>query len=770
MFTPQLTVQTAFLEQKKLGFMNALNTGTAAQDNLGSFYTIGDTFLLSPSTVNTFGLAVNRTAVQRPRVPAFDVADVGIKAYSYLEDVFFIGGLGFSLQSGTTNQTQYFTNVYSMTDALSMVRGPHQISLGGSLAHWRIRTRGNVRSVPLFSFAVTAGDPLSTGLPESDFLLGKFASMRQSAQSGVWVHQWYSGIHAQDTWRVTPRFTVNAGLRWEPFFPQQQMDGHIYNFDYGRMLRGEKSKVFENALPGFTYPGGPAFPNGNAGMEKNWKALTPRVGFGWDPSGDGRMSIRASYGRSYSFVNGQFHFNTNIAPPFGNDTIVRPTGKATFEDPWADFLGGPGFAPGKSIFPYDNSVANKQIGFAPDGLFVSLPTDIKTTTVHSWNLTVQREMPAGIFLSLQYTGTGTRHIWHTWPTNPALYIPGTGASTGGCMIPDGLGGTKSLLVAQGAVSSLAAARTSNTACSTTTNTDFRRILKLTRNADVAPYVAALGNYDDGGTGDYHGLVVNVRRQATRNLNLNGNYTWSHCITDPGGLTGMPNVNAGNTFLSVNGKEPATPSTAFFDASGNFLPGVTSLIATNSHREWSRSNCGSDRRQRINTTAVVATPAFGNTVLRMIATGWRVSSIYRWSTGSYLSVAGGGDIARIGGSTAGQTAIQLQPDVYASGKPHGPRAQCLNPSTGAFIAPETGFLSPNHGRSNIVGPSTWQWDASLARTFEIREGQRVEARVEAYNVTNSFSPGNPSTTIGANFGLINTAGSSRDMQFALKYIF
>ena len=141
------------------------------------------------------------------------------------------------------------------------------------------------------------------------------------------------------------------------------------------------------------------------------------------------------------------------------------------------------------------------------------------------------------------------------------------------MIPDGRGGTQSLLVAAGTVSSLALARTSTAQCSTTANTNFRRILSLT-NANVGTYAARLDTYEAGNNAEYSGLVVNVRRQATRNLNINANYTWSHCVNDINqGLLGMPNVDTGNTYVSVNGKDPGTPSTAFFDQNGNWLPGI-----------------------------------------------------------------------------------------------------------------------------------------------------------------------------------------------------
>jgi hypothetical protein len=339
------------------------------------------------------------------------------------------------------------------------------------------------------------------------------------------------------------------------------------------------------------------------------------------------------------------------------------------------------------------------------------------------------------------------------------------------MIPDGKGGTQSLLVAAGTVTTLAAARTSNSACSSTANTNFRRILSLT-NANVGTYAASLDTYEAGNNANYNGLVVSVRRQASKNLTVSANYTWSHCINDiNAGLVGMPNVDTGNTFTSINGKDPATPSTAFFDLNGNFLPGVTSLTAAPVHRDWNGANCGIDQRQRFANTLIAQVPRFNNSLVRKVLTGWSLGSIYTWNTGSYLSVTSGGDTALIGGSTGGQTAVQISPDVYSPGKPTGPRAQYLAPVANVFVAAANGTLAPNHGRLNIVGPSVWNWDASLTRNFQIGESRRIQARVEAYNVTNSFRPTNPSTTLtGGTYGQLNGARASRDMQFALKYVF
>src|SRR5262249_37572703 len=114
------------------------------------------------------------------------------------------------------------------------------------------------------------------------------------------------------------------------------------------------------------------------------------------------------------------------------------------------------------------------------------------------------------------------------------------------------------------------------------------------------------------------------------------------------------------------------------------------------------------------------------------------------------------------------------------RPSGPRAQYLKtPVTSVFVAAPSGTLSPNHGRNNIVGPSFWQWDASISRTFQVTEGQRIQARIEAFNVTNSFRAMNPSTTItsstcgqltGAQLPSAGSTGTNRDVQISLKYLF
>jgi hypothetical protein len=101
---------------------------------------------------------------------------------------------------------------------------------------------------------------------------------------------------------------------------------------------------------------------------------------------------------------------------------------------------------------------------------------------------------------------------------------------------------------------------------------------------------------------------------------------------------------------------------------------------------------------------------------------------------------------------------------------------LNPA--AFAAPALGTAG-NVGANSLFGPRYWEWDQAISRQFQIREGQKLDVRVEAFNITNSFRPGNPGTSFGSStFGVITTDATppaattapARVLQLAMKYIF
>ena len=192
------------------------------------------------------------------------------------------------------------------------------------------------------------------------------------------------------------------------------MNGAVYQFDMARFQAGTKSTVFPNAPAGLYFPGDPGFPS-QAGMLTDWNNFGPRVGLAWDPMGDGKTSVRASYGKSYEFVNGQFHLNTSVAPPWGSEVRLNaPPGG--LDNP---FLGNPGGQ--TNIFPV---TFDQNATFSLNGPFLSLTNDLESTNVHSFNVTVERQLSGRWFATAGYVGSRTNNIWESTPLNNARLRPG----------------------------------------------------------------------------------------------------------------------------------------------------------------------------------------------------------------------------------------------------------------------------------------------------------------------------------------------------------
>src|SRR5437773_2253217 len=302
------------------------------------FYVVGSNCVVSTRTVNSGRLSVNRSATHRVGPDFFGIQDLGVKAYSYRPKTTLLSVTnGFSLGGGTEGEARYYNMNYELSDTLTTVRGAHQLGIGAYFNYYRgAPQRNNIASPGSYTFTEDV-----TGLGLADFLLGKLNQLRQQGPIESNIGQWNVGFFLQDAWKATSRFTVNAGIRWEPYFPQIQRDKKIYNFSMDRYLQNLHSSIYVNAPAGMTYPGDPGFPS-LGGHEGSWAVFAPRLGFGFDPHGDGKMALRASYGLTYDFVDGQYHLGTKQAPPWGNDIRITPN---SFDDPWVEYPGG-------NPFPY----------------------------------------------------------------------------------------------------------------------------------------------------------------------------------------------------------------------------------------------------------------------------------------------------------------------------------------------------------------------------------------------------------------------------------
>jgi len=480
---------------------NLLVTRIGGRDNLAQTFTVGENFVISPTTLNAVRFALNRTDISRTSTDFFSAPEVGINIFSYMPHYMLltvgVGGAnptGFQLGGGTESLSTFTTNAWQLSDDVTLVRGSHQFALGANFARWKSLSLANVRSPGQLSI-----DGTQTGTPLSDFLLGRMGTnaLIQAAPNTLDMAQTYIGLYAQDTWRAGSRLTVNYGLRWEPFFPQQLQNGAVYQFDMTRFQQNIHSTVFPNGPAGLYFPGDPGFPT-KAGMKTQWGNLGPRVGIAWDPTGSGKTSVRASYGKSYEFVNGQFHLNTSVAPPWGSEVRLNaPVGG--LDNP---FLGNPGGQ--TNIFPV---TFDQAAPFSLNGPFLSLSNDMASTSVHMWNVTVERQVNSWLF-SAGYVGSRTNDIWESTPLNNALFIPVAGAAPSAA------------------------------------NLNARRPLNIADPVN-GKFYGPLDLYVTDGKQRYNGLLLTARTSGAHGTTLNANYSLSHCYGSPDGFGGATtNVSSG----------------------------------------------------------------------------------------------------------------------------------------------------------------------------------------------------------------------------------
>jgi hypothetical protein len=480
---------------------NLLVTRTGGRDNLAQTFTVGENFVISPTTLNAIRFAFNRTAIHRTSTDFFSAPEVGINIYSYMPHYMLLTVTnGFQLGGGTESESHFTTNAWQISDDMTLVRGAHQFAYGVNVQHWTSLSLANVRSPGqlMIDGTQTGGATTSTGL--SDFLLGRMGTnaLVQAAPNTLDMEQSYLGVYGQDTWRVGSQLTLNLGLRWEPFFPQQLRNGAVYQFDMTRFTQNVHSTVFPKGPAGLYFPGDPGFPT-KAGMEKQWKNFGPRVGLAWDPTGTGKMSVRAAYGRSYEFVNGQFHLNTSVAPPWGSEVRINaPAGG--LDNP---FLGSPGG--NTNIFPV---TFDQNAPFSLNGPFLSLSNDMTSTSVDMWNVSVERQLGARWLASAGYVGSRTNNLWESVPLNNGLFIPVNGAAPSAA------------------------------------NLNSRRPFFLA-DPNNGKYYGPTDLYVTDGTQRYKGMLLSIRGTGGHGSSINVNYTLSNCFGSPdGGGGGTTNVSTG----------------------------------------------------------------------------------------------------------------------------------------------------------------------------------------------------------------------------------
>jgi len=652
------------------------------------FYSLvlGDTYLLGTNTVASFRGTLNRMVDQKDYPPFFDLADLGVKnVYVKFPDYSLINVTnGFTIGGGLSNPGKFNTTSYQFAEDISLVRGAHQVGFGANFIHSMLNTYANIGAATNLTFSGQA----ATGMGLADFLLGRASSYAQAFQNVAPPRQNYIGLYLQDSWKANSRLTVNAGVRWEPFIAAYNGQPQIMRFDHAAFDRGERSTVFKNAPAGMKFIGDPGIDNkyGN----NHLMHFAPRLGLVWDPEGNGQMTIRTAYGLFFDLPNLFVYSAMGGNPPWGNTIQLN---NPPFDNLWQNYPGG-------NPFP---TVVGPDVRFQTNLSSSIYPAGQKQTYAQQWNLSIQRQLGTNWLLEGTYIGSATRHIMGVKSSNPAAFMPGASCVINGVTY---------------------------TPCSSTSNIDQRRQLYL-QNPTEGQYYSWMIEVDDGGTSNYSGMLLSVRRRPSKGLSVQGNYTWSHCVGDE--------LFRWTAYASDQG----------------IYPGM---------RRRARQNCNSDRRQVVNLSTVYQTPRFSTSALRILASGWQVSGIVKLISGNpTFTVTSGFDTA-LTGSAGSDRANQVLPDPYA---PNRSVNQWLNPA--AFARAANGEWG--NAANTIRGPGVIQIDMGLTRKFAIQERQSLEFRAEAFNLPNHLNPGNPITALNnQNFGKILTAADPRILQFALKYVF
>jgi hypothetical protein len=472
---------------------NPLSMTFSGADDLVNSGVFGHTFVLSASMVNSFRATFNRSAVAKTQTPTFDGPSLGIKMTT------LVPGHLIATATGAIYSAQVFsyaafdpTTDHQLADDLSLIKGNHQFGFG---ANW-IRSVQNVYG-PLNGDGNFTFNGQSTGLSMGDFLTGYASSFTQGGIQYDYERYHYIGLYAQDNWKLTQHLTVNYGLRWEPYIGGAMAKQYVSHFEQNLFNQNVHSTIYPNAPAGVLFPGDSGFDTNNRPSHVKLNDFAPRAGVVWDPKGDGRMTVRASWGMFYELPHTLFAYGFSQAPPWG-ESITRPN--VFFGDPWGPGQNGSAAFPGGDPFPIN---LNKNFTFPIPGNYTTYPLDLKPTYLEQWNVSIQKQIGSNWLLSASYLGNNTIHLWADAPINAAVYIPGncTAGQFG--------------LTAAGA-------------CSTTANTNFRRPLYI-QNPAQGQYFGTIHQLDDGSTAGYNAMLLSAQHRLSNHFTVLGNYTWSHCI-------------------------------------------------------------------------------------------------------------------------------------------------------------------------------------------------------------------------------------------------
>jgi hypothetical protein len=371
---------------------------------------VGETWILTPTTINDFHLQYQRSFGGRVLLPAISLGDLGskyqIQGTPSLPQIAVSGR--FSLTSGIGGPVAG-NNLYELRDTLNINRGRHSISLGGQILLTKMVLQTDLNNYGIFTFNSSTGS--RTKNSTADYLLGLPVSMKQDTPVTKVNNGWYYGLFFQDDFRVAPRLTLNLGLRYDLQMPITDTHDRYETF-----APGQQSKLVPNAPLGVLFAGDPGIPR--AIIDPDLNNFSPRLGLAWDPFGNGRNSIRAAFGIFSGSIGGNPIDQSTDTQPFS----VRQTftNVKSLSDPYGLLPGG------VSPFPYNYTPGNARFLYPANVQGIS--RDLRSPYSYQMNFSIQRQVGRDMSFTAAYNSTLTHKIPVLMEANIPVYRPG--ATTG----------------------------------------------------------------------------------------------------------------------------------------------------------------------------------------------------------------------------------------------------------------------------------------------------------------------------------------------------
>jgi trimeric autotransporter adhesin len=526
----------------------------------------------------------------------------------------------------------------------------------------------------------------------------------------------YYGGFIQDDYRVTPKLTVNFGLRLEYESGIQEENNHLISSFNPTAVNPLQAGVTGLPVLGaveYAGVGGNPAQTGNAFSVKP----APRIGVAY--SLNNKTVIRAGYGiywaPTYFSYQNTIGYSQTTSIITSNNNNYTPAG--SLSNPYPNGL----------LQPTGNTLgALSGIGQA---ISVDSPSAQSAGYVQEYSFEVQRTVPAGFVVTVGALGSHAIHLLsnglNIGQLNPSLF------------------GTAAAEVA--AHSSVANPFYNNGGVGSLANATVSPIQLL---LPFPEYTSVSLSNTDTASSRYYSFYFRAQRRFSHGLSLLASYTWSRSEDDILGAS-VPG--------SSNVSSPAGPQNVY-------NPGA----------EWSLST--QDVPNRFTTAFTYELP-FGKgkpllrnsgSVLNYIVGGWSVNTIGVVQNGFPLSVTQPNNNSSLGASLQRPNATGIAPAT--TGSTDARINDWINPAAFSEVGE---FAFGNTSRFlNLRGPGLFNWDASLFKTVLIKERVKAQFRAEALNATNTVEFANPNTTFtNSSFGLITSqVNHPRFLQLGLRVTF